>query len=302
MQQFIIQSQLNSRNNSVISGSLTTNTLIQSSVIGTASYADTSSYTINSLTSSYTTTSQTPSSSYSINSISSSIAYTASIVTDLGIGINSTISFLNPNVYFGQYTAGANKPSNGPLVGGALFSPIRIPKTCTCASMSAIFFGTINSSSCFVALYTNGTSSNLPEYRIIHGETSKSTSTTVYNNYFTSQSTPVTLYKDEIYWVAMSLSGTVTNIPQSGADPNFNYGFNPVFGSRFASSLGLLSWNGAGYKILRSGSANLTTANYTLPLTCSQDITQYNTGSIVGGVNIPVSVYNIIMPSLKIQY
>jgi hypothetical protein len=303
MQQFIIQSQFNSRDDSTISGSLTTNTLIQSSVIGTASYADTSSYTDNSLTSSYTTTSQTLSSSYSINSISSSIAYTASIVTDLGVGVNSTISFLNPNVYFGQYTTGHTKGSNtGLLVGGALFSPIRIQKTCTCASMSAIFFGTVNSSSCFVALYTNGTSSNLPEYRIIHGETSKSTSTTVYNNYFTSQSTPVTLYKDEIYWVAMSLSGAsaATTIPSSGGEGNFNYGFNPVLGTRFISPAGLQNWNSVGYQILRSGSTNLTTDNYTLPLTCSQDIAQYNTGSSISGV--PVSIYNILMPSLKIQY
>lgn len=301
MQQFTIQSQFNSRDDSVISGSLTTNTLIQSSIIGTASYVETSSYAINSLTSSYTATSQTPSSSYSINSVSSSIAYTASIVTDLGVGINSTISFLNPNIYFGQYTTGVNKNSNtGLSAGGVLFSPIRIPKTCTCASMSVIFASTVNSSSCFVALYTNGTSSNLPEYRIIHGETTKNTSTAVYNNYFTSQSTAVTLYKDEIYWVAMSLSGTATTIPSSGADGNFNYGFNPVFGTRFVSSLGLQNWNSVGYQILRSGSANLNTANYTLPLTCSQNITQYNTGSVVSG--IPISVYNILMPSLKIQY
>ena len=170
--------------------------------------------------------------------------------------------------------------------------------------MSAIFLGTVNSSSCFVALYTNGTSSNLPEYRIIHGETTKSTSATVYNNYFTSQSTAVTLYKDEIYWVAMSLSGTVTNIPTSGGDGNFNYGFNPVFGTRYISSLGVQPWNSIGYQLLRSGSANLTTANYILPLTCSQDITQYNTGSTttIDVTGAPAYAFNVIMPSLKIQY
>lgn len=298
MQQFTIQSQFNSRDDSVISGSLTTNTIIQSSVIGTASYADTSSYTINSLTSSYTTTSQTPSSSYSINSISSSISYTASIVTDLGVGVNSTISFLNPNVYFGQYTSGVSKSNtNGLLVGGALFSPIRIPKTCTCASMSVIFTG---AGRCFLGLYTNGTGSNLPEYRIIHGLTQTGSAT--YTNSFITQSTAVTLYKDEVYWVAMSLSGAsaATTIPSSGGEGNFNYGFNPVFGTRFTSAVGLSNWNGVGYQILRSGSANLLNENYILPLTCSQNITQYNTGSFI--VAVPVSIYNILMPSLKIQY
>jgi hypothetical protein len=296
MQQFIIQSQLNSRDDSVISGSLTTNTIIQSSVIGTASYADTSSYTINSLTSSYTTTSQTPSSSYSINSISSSISYTASIVTDLGVGVNSTISFLNPNVYFGQYTTTTRKIDNSGLsVGGVLFSPIQILKTCTCASMSIIFTGATGR--CFLGLYTNGTGSNLPEYRIIHGLTQTGSAT--HTNSFVTQSTAATLYKDEVYWCAMALSGGAS-IPSSGGDGNFNYGFNPVFGTRFTSAVGLSSWNGVGYQILRSGSANLTTANYILPLTCSQNITQYNTGSFIG--TVPVSIYNILMPSLKIQY
>lgn len=296
MQQFTIQSQFNSRDDSVISGSLTTNTLIQSSVIGTASYADTSSYAINSQTSSYTTTSQTPSSSYSINSISSSIAYTASIVTDLGIGINSTISFLNPNVYLGQYTTTTRKiDAAGLLTGGVMFSPIRIPKTCTCASMSVIFQGATGR--CFLGLYTNGTGSNLPEYRIIHGLTQTGSAT--HTNSFVTQSIAVTLYKDEVYWCAMALSGGAS-IPQSGGDPNFNYGFNPVFGTRFISTTGLSNWNSAGYQILRSGSANLTAENYLLPLTCSQNITQYNTGSVSAG--IPVSIYNILMPSLKIQY
>jgi hypothetical protein len=303
MEKLIIQTIFISKDNSTISGSLQTESLIESTVIGTASFSLTSSYSDYSLTSSYTTTSQTISSSYSINSISSSVAISTSVLQNIGVGINSTTGLINPNIYLGQYTAGANKTTGtGVLTGGALFSPIRIMKTCTCASMSVMFLGTVNSSSCFIGLYTNGTSSNLPEYRIMHGETSKSTSATVYNNYFMSQSTAVTLYKDQVYWVAMSLSGTVTTIPYSGGEGTLNYGFNSVLGSRFFSSLGLTisSFNGASFQIIRSGSTNLNTANYDLPLTCSQNLSQYNTGSVFSSV--PVSVYNIQMPSLKIQY
>jgi hypothetical protein len=164
-----------------------------------------------------------------------------------------------------------------------------------CASMSVIFANTLGR--CFLGLYTNGTGSNLPEYRIIHGLTALGAAT--YSNLFVTQSTIVTLYKDEVYWCAMSLSGGFARIPITTGN-TLGYGFNPVLGNRFTTPSSLVNYNGVGYQIIRSGSTNLSSSNYILPLTCSQDITQYNTGSVIGAQ--PVSTYNILMPSLKIQY
>lgn len=307
MNQFII-SNLISRDNSTVTGSLTVLGSIDT-VIGTASLAQTSSQTQQASTASFTTVNLVQTSSYSQTSVSSSYAITASFVENKSIGVN-TIGWLSPNVFMGILNFNVSKPTNtagtpGSLVGGVLFSPIEIKKTCTCATMSMAFIGgTVGAGSCYVALYTNS-SNNLPEYRIFHGETAKNVSTTIHQNYLVTQSA-VTLEKGNIYWVALSLSSSNVSILQNTAMSTC-YVYNELLGNRLNSNLDLINFtdiNGHNIpqiSIIRSGSTALNTANYLLPTTCSQDILQYHIG-VSTSTTDNVNRFAVRMPFLKINY
>jgi len=306
MNQFTI-SNLISRDNSIVTGSLTVLGSIDI-VIGTASLAQTSSQTQQASTASFTTVNLVQTSSYSQTSVSSSYALTASFVENKSIGVN-TIGWLSPSIFMGQYQTQLSKQNGigvtipaGQAVGGVLFSPIEIKKTCTCATMSMAFVGTVGASSCYVALYTNSPN-NLPEYRIFHGETAKSVSTTIHQNYLVTQSA-VTLEKGNVYWVALSLSGSgaVTSILSNIAVSNV-YIYNELLGTRLNINDGasIFNWNLPQISIIRSGSISLNTDTYLLPTTCSQDISQYHIG-ISTNTTDNVTRYPFRMPFLKVNY
>jgi hypothetical protein len=305
MNQFTVNSLI-SRETSTITGSLTVLGTIDT-IIGTASLAQTSSQTQQTATASFSTVTLVQTSSYAQTSISSSYALTASFVEDKGIGINS-ISWLSPNTMLGNYNFQYAKNSNvaglvGQAVGGVMFSPIQIKKTCTCATMSMAFVGTIGAGSCYLGIYTNS-SNNLPEFRIFHGETAKSVSTNVYQNYFVTQSA-VTLNQNETYWVALSLSGSgpITTILSNNATVSNVYIYNELLGSRLniINALSEFVWNISQISIIRSGSTNINIDTYLLPTTCSQDITQYNIGLSTSTTD-NITRYPIRMPFLKVEY
>jgi hypothetical protein len=292
MNQFTVNSLI-SRETSTITGSLTVLGTIDT-IIGTASLAQTSSQTQQTATASFSTVTLVQTSSYAQTSVSSSYALTASFVEDKGIGIN-TIGWLSPNVFMGDYNFTAAKNSAaGILSGGTFFSPVEIKKTCTCATMSVAFVGPLAASSCYIALYTNSPN-NLPEYRIFHGETAKSISTTIYQNYLVTQSA-VTLEKGNIYWVALSLSGSNNAVATLAGANTLGNIYNEFLGNRLA--IATISNNNPLQLIyIRSGSTNLSGSTYTFPETSSQVISNYHTG-----INDAQARNMLRMPFLKVNY
>lgn len=284
-------SQFNSKQSSIITGSLNISGSL-TSVFGTASYVDTSSYTILAATASYTTILTVPTSSYSLNSISSSFALTSSIAQGPKYLLNPSIGFLNPNIYFG--TPGARLNMVAAEGGGVHYSPIQITRTCTVTTMSGIFSngGTAGTTMRF-AIYSHSTSSFLPEFRL----TERSASFTINGATVISMSltSPLQLNSDTIYWIAVSFGGTqiqplADNAPGLYAQVGFAV-YNNLLYQRynvgaFPISAAPVAFNGS--PIIKSGSTYGAVFNPT----ASQILSDYS----------PFPRQPYITPFLKITY
>lgn len=290
---FIIQNTFLSKQNSVISGSLQILTSISASHSGTASYVLTSAYSENSAESLYTSATSIETSSYTLYSVSSSIAYTASSVTGLYYGPNSNIAVLSPNIHLGNpnFTQSVN---TGVTYNGIMLTPILINKPCTLTTMSitGASGGNVTAS---LGLYSNSSTTNLPEYLLASGfiRTGTSLQPAVYNvNTFS----PISLNVNTVYWVAFVTSantlGGITNWRWFFSNNQASYfAINPLLYSRVsyntASLTGLPVW------AIRTGSSP-TSAGPFLPLTASQD---------TGSYTLPVAASNpCILPVLRVTY
>lgn len=285
---FIVNNGLISRDSSVITGSLNVTGGITASFFGTASYVITSSYSLSSATASYTVATSIDSSSYALTTVSASLAQTASTVNGLFFGPTQNIGVLSPNMYIGSIpsTNGNNVVSATTTYNGTFLTPIVINKPCTLVTMSIVGGASANTT-CSFGLYTNSTSSNLPQFLLAEGilRTGAQTNPTVYN---VSNFTPVKLQANTVYWVAFLTNGGVnTNFRfYRGLQGDSFTALNPLLGNMMsvsASNIVFPHW------CIRSGSIGLSLAP-----TASQDTGSYGL--------MAASSSAAILPVLRVTY
>ena len=284
MGNFSINNDFTSKDNSIISGSLSISEGITGSLFVTASFVYTSSYTDNAATASYTTVILADSASYSTNALTASLANTASYSIGPVYAPTQNIGYINPNIYIGVPSGfGTLSTANA---GGVLFTPVTINKNCTLTTMSIAGGGAAGmTASC--ALYSNNSTTNLPEYRLTSGTIESSISTPAQLIHFKNLNS-IELIANTTYWVAFSGHAsfrwvyTATNV--------YGIGYNPLLGTRISTVAN--STIAHTVPFIRSGSQAYSLA---LSATCSQDTGSYflNAGSFT---NTPV------LPCLKVTY
>lgn len=290
---FIANNGLISRDTSVITGSLNITGGITGSFFGTASNVLTASYTLQALTASYTAANLINSSSFSTTAVSASVALTASTVNGLFFGPTQNIGQLSPNIYLGSAISN-NIVSTGSY-NGTLLTPIIINKPCTLVTMSIAGGGASTNTTCSFGLYTNSTSSNLPEFLLAQG-TIRPASTSTPTVYSASNFTPVKLQANTVYWVAFLTNGgsvsTFTNFRFlfGGAGQNF-ISYNPLLGYRTSVTTSVIV---DPYWCISSGSTPQVGTSVLLALTASQ-----NSGSYA---NISANTSPAVLPVLRVTY
>ena len=287
---FIANNGLISRDSSIITGSLNVTGGITASFFGTASYVVTSSYSLLSATASYTAITSVASSSYALTTVSASIAQTASTVNGLFFEPTQGIGALSPNTYLGAPNTIQIIVTSS--VNGTLLTPIIINKPCTLVTMS-IVGGTSNNTTCSFGLYSNSTSSNLPQFLLAEGilRSAAVTGPAVFN---VSNFTPVKLQANTVYWVAfLSNATTFTTFRYLFHGTTGFISYNPLLGNMMsvtASNIVAPHW------CIRSGSIPGPGEITALATTASQDTGSYGfVGSAI--INNPV-----VLPVLRVTY
>ena len=303
--EFIIREGFNIVNTTVISGSLTVTGGITGS-IQSASFAITSSFSTNSLTSSLIT--NIASSSYSITTISASFATGSNFVLS---DVTRSFTLQKIDAIGGSLTGstgGMISPFPGPFgwqvlrfnninpIGTIYATPIAIQSTITAQKIGIVSAGGTanNAGKIDIGIYTN-TDRMLPGTLIVSGTISGSIMTTALALYTSSLSATTVLQKDNIYWLLMSMSGSsgqnfystyqwnnLSTTIWSYAAQNKLY--NPLLGIQIPN-------NNATYRQV----AYYTTSSITLPsimptTTSSYSVLSYGTrlSSSTNGINIPI--------------
>ena len=290
---FTANNGLISRANSTITGSLNVTGGITGSFFGTASYVITSSYSLSSATASYTAVTSIDSSSYALTTVSASIASTASAVDGLFFGPTQNIGALSPNIYIGS-PPNANNVVLTSSYNGTFLTPILINKPCTLVTMSIVGGATANTT-CSFGLYSNSTSSNIPQFLLAEGvlRTGATTTPTIYN---VNNFTPIKLQANTVYWVAfLTNGGTAAGFTNfrffSGANNQNFISVNPLLGNAMsvsASNIVYPNW------CIRSGSIPQVGSAIILAPTASQDTGSYST--------MAAATQPAILPVLRVTY
>jgi hypothetical protein len=288
--------QLISKESSVITGSLIVLSGITGSFFGSASYADSSSYSFNSGTASYTDIVTVPTSSFANTATTSSIALTASFASGPQYAPTPSIGLISPTIYFGTPTSNINPTAI--QYGGIHFSPVTITKNCTAVTMSCVMANQLGAPATVrYAIYSNSTSSFLPEFLL--GQCSSSiinTATAIINN--ANFSSPISLSANTIYWVAFAPFNGIRFLGDV-----FTYNFqtyNPLLQQRYLLQplpvVTSLTYPFLGNNVIRSGSA----FGLTFPATASQNS---NTYTLIqsGSVSVP-AVPGYVAPFIRVTY
>jgi hypothetical protein len=273
-----------SKNNSIISGSLSISGSIDGLYSISASYVTTSSYVVNAETASYTTIDSIPTSSYSIFAISSSISNTASIAQGPVYAPTQGIGYVSPNFYMG--TANAIVTATTVNYPGVLYSPFIATRTYTATTMSIVgtsAAGTIISRG---AIYSNqGASTSLPQYLLSQVSASVPVNSSTLQVIHMPLVTPITLQANNVYWIAFA--------------PPSNYRF--AYGSATAFMTTANPLLGPLYSLITNGTFNFTNLissgsalGATFVTTASQAIADYRLS--------PAQQLPIILPVLKVTY
>jgi hypothetical protein len=308
--EFIIREGFNSRSNVIVTGSLTA-TSITGSLI-TASYANTASYSFNSTTASLIQ--NTTSASYATTSLSASIASasyktinnSASLYAPYGISSSTWVTNFGNNGYISSTffnTNGNITNASGSFrtayANNIFLHPVYISKTGTLTGFA--IFGNLTiatpASSWRVAIYSNS-NLMLPQTKLFEFSSSITPTTSRYF-YEVSSSGPV-LQQGQIYWLAASAEGGITNLNYSylqstAAYPSTNRIMNPLLGSLIpASENAIRNISHYTYFIPSTGSA--------LPASLSQSIAFY-TASAYGGTQVGQAGSLIpVGPFIKLNY
>lgn len=287
---FIANNGLISKDSSIITGSLNVTGGITGSFFGTASYVITSSYSLSSATASYTVATSIDSSSYALTTVSASVALTSSTVNGLFFGPTQGIGALSPNTYLGAPNTIQIIATSS--INGTLLTPIIINKPCTLVTMS-IVGGTSNNTTCSFGLYSNSTSSNLPQFLLAEGilRSAAVAGPAVFN---VSNFTPVKLQANTVYWVAFLSNGTAfTTFRYLYHGTNGFLSYNPLLGNMMSVSASNVA---APHWCIRSGSIPGPGVITALATTASQDTGSYG---FVGSV---ITSASVILPVLRVTY
>jgi hypothetical protein len=283
MGNFSINNNFTAKNDSIITGSVNITGGITGSLFVTASYVYTSSYTQNAQSASSTTVTLASSASYSTSALSSSITSTASYSIGPTYAPTNDIGYISPNIYMGDFS-GFGALAVG-TAGGVLFTPVLVNKNCTLTTMSIAGGGAAGmTSSC--GIYTNNSTTNLPEYLLASGIISSNSA--VCQVIHSRNLLPVSLSANTVYWIAFS--GHVNYRWTYYATNVRGLCYNPLLGTRISSVAGTSIAHQVPF--IRSGSQTFGLA---LAPTCSQQTGSYllNLGSFTNA---------ICLPSLKVTY
>lgn len=273
-----------SKDNSIISGSLS----ISGSILGlnfiSASNVVTSSYVLNADTASYTTLTIVSTSSYSTFAVTSSISSTASFALGPIYAPTQGIGYVSPNFYMGT----ANQITTATTVNypGVLYSPFIATRTYTATTMSIV--GTSAAGTIIVrsAIYSNANASiSLPQYLLAQASASVPVNASVLQVIHMPLVTPITLHANNVYWLAFAAP---TNYRfANGSLTAFLTTTNPILGPLYS----LVTTGTFNFTNLISSGSSL---NATFPNTSSQNIVDYRLS--------PAQQIPIILPVLKVTY
>lgn len=280
---FKVNTVLNSKNTSLISGSLEfTGNL--NSVFGTASYVSTASYSIISLTASYTTANLADTSSYSSTAITAGFAETSSFSINPLYAPTIGVGYISPTIYLG---APESAISNNAAFTGTMFAPFIVNRPVTVTTMSHASSASSGTGIIAMGIYSNSTN-NLPNLLLVSGSASTTSTSPVILNY--SLPTPLRLSTNTIYWLACNANNTMRFYYANNLGNMSVY--NQFLGNKFSTTTAGI------YPVhcLRSGS----NINATLPPSASQVSTTYTFIGTTAGANL--AIVPPTLPVMKVTY
>jgi hypothetical protein len=288
MGKFTVQNGLIGKNNSTITGSLNISGSITGGFFGTSSYVVSSSYALNADIASYTTATSSVSAVYASSSTSASYALTASIDINPAYAPTPNIGYISPTIYFGGPEVSGTVAAGN--FGGLLLSPVLINRNCSLTTMSIVGSLNVANMTCSFALYSNSTSTSLPEYLLFSGSFSSSITGTssIYN---VNVSPTLSLQSDTVYWVGFV--GSANFRWYYGQNVINIQSYTPLLGSRLSTST---TGQYTSPNFIRTGSTYNAAAGafFALPATASQITSSYTYNGLA--LSIP------IMPVLKVTY
>ncbi len=252
--EFVIREGFNSESNVVVSGSLIVSNVTGSLV--SASYAISSSYSINSNTSSFIQSILT--SSYAVTALSSSrsgvsnktLNNSASLYAQTGVSSSSWTTLSGNNGYIssnffhtnGAYGSLANSIQRGTYSSSIYLTPIYINRTgilSRFAVMCNLAVAGTAPGNIRAAVYTNS-NTMLPKSKLFEFESKINLPASINRTFYevTTSSGP-TLQQGQIYWLAASVEDNVSNFNYTYLTdniavinlPSSNRIFNPILGS-----------------------------------------------------------------------
>jgi hypothetical protein len=229
--EFVTRNGFISKNNSVISGSLTATLGITGSALS-ASYSFTSSYSIISITSSYASSAITA--SYSLYAATASYSITASAWEKPSYAPTQTIGYITPQIAFGEITGSFGAR---PGIDDILATPFIVHKDCTlnhimvtmCSSGSGI------ATTASVGIYSDS-GNTLPQTLLQAVGLAKTNSSSLFQHIPVAPNplSPLQFKAKNIYWVAIVGDDGLVLPIVSGSQPNTLY--NPILGVELTAS------------------------------------------------------------------
>lgn len=272
--EFVARKGFVAKNDSTISGSITTTGGLTGSILS-ASYSVTASYSDMSLSASYATSVQTA--SYTEYSDLAGISTTAAKYAKPAYFPTGALSYANPYLCF-DITTGS-LISNPLGLDNITLTPILINKTCKLASMIITMASSTNGvlTRARLGLYTDN-GSMLP-YQLVKDLTYASTTVSGSLQHIElAADSEVVLEGKSIYWIAVSGDSNL----RLGKTAFHNSLLNPLLGVELKNTTSQTTpWGGGNfnYYVLYSNIVNYVTAsagsNTALPSTLSQDSTTY---------------------------
>ena len=265
--EFIARNGFISKDDSIVSGSLSTTGNIIANITS-ASYVISSSFATNSLTASFVI--NAVSSSVSDFASTSSFAPTASILKNPSYAPTVGIGYIFPNVII---TTGSVAISRSLGLDRILFTPFTVEKTCTVSTMGVMFGSTGSEATARLGLYSDS-GDTCPQNLIQDFGTVATSSIPLVYSAITPAAPTITLEKRKLYWTAVVGNANLTlNI--CGLSNGL---YNPFLGVTPVSGLVTV----AGFYNISGLTSASVGSNTALPSTASQDINSYRlqTGSI----------------------
>lgn len=289
--EFVTRNGFISKNDSVITGSLTTTLGITGSLLS-ASYSVTASYSVNTLTSSFVVSAI--SSSYAVNAGTASYVPTASAWQKPSYAPTQTIGYITPQLAFGEITGSLGVR---PGANNILTTPFIVHRDCT---LNGIYISYWSSGSgvpttASLGIYSDN-GSTLPQTLLHTGIVARTTSSSIQHELIAPNPlTPLQLKAKNIYWVAIVGDDGLVLPIITGTIPNLLY--NPILGVNLTASAAVAGFIPAIRNITSYGFVSASAGNPAigLPATLPQTASLYT-------VNSYTTQSNFILPLISVTY